>query len=155
MALPWIAACTTNVWDWEEILPTFCTAELFDWLENPRRLWLARMSFQLKMSLVCYQTAQTRAHALPYWNMRRPWGRVYMSMQFLRWVYWRAPSRFATTTVPEELMGVIRSLPSPFLVAFSTCYCYEKKIEEVWFIHIRITWTPAFEATQKHEIIVH
>ena len=66
---------------------------------------------------------------------------------------WRAPSRFATTTVPEELMAATRSLPSPFLVAFSTCYCYERKIEEVWFIQIRITWISAFEATGKHEII--
>ena len=39
--------------------------------------------------------------------------------------------RYYSTTVPEELMAATRSLPSPFLVTFSTCYCYEKKIEEV------------------------
>ena len=67
---------------------------------------------------------------------------------------WEDPGdefKWASTTFPEATL----SLPSLFLVAFSTCYCYEKKIEEVWFIHIRITWISAFEATEKHDIIVN
>ena len=129
-------------------LTHFCIAELCNCLKNPHRSWLAHMSFQLKVN--GFGLPANCGSRRRHFETRQDPGDEFTWTTV-------SPSLPNPPPTPPLFSGIVYLLS--FVMASRKIHFKEEKkfwIVDVLFIYIyqSMTWISAFEAAEKHKIMV-